>query len=123
MTEDGFWMVYTLCCECPNEPERGQIGVAHVMLNRAVERGLRLKDVALEPRQFSCFNNGRRITINHHYFVRCLESVNKAISERADGINFGGADHYHATYMTPYPDWARDMKVIETIGLHVFYRS
>jgi len=47
------------CCvwsEARGESPRGQLAVAHVIRNRTIARSKTLREVMLEPAQFSCFN-------------------------------------------------------------------
>jgi len=123
MITQDHWGAYTMYCECKGEPFYGQRGVAHVLMNRALIRELSIKEVALQPWQFSCFNHGKRPpVVNPEEMIKCEKMWNMAKTERLYGFSFFGADHYHATYIRQ-PSWARDMEFIVQIGLHIFYKS
>ena len=118
-----FWLAACIYFEARGEPERGRRAVAHIILNRAEERGQSVEDVVLSPYQFSWANNGNRPAIDDYTaFIKCAESAQAALAERLQGNTFQGANHYHATYIDP-PSWARTMEQIETIGQHIFYKS
>lgn len=52
-------VVLTMCLwgEARGEPNDGVSAVAWVIKNRALSRDLTVKEVCLQPRQFSCFNS------------------------------------------------------------------
>ena len=51
--ESIFWLALNLYHECRGEPLAGQIAVAHVVMNRAEKRGKSLREIVLQPYQFS----------------------------------------------------------------------
>ena len=119
-----FWLAMNLYHEARGESVAGQVAVSHVVLNRAQKRGKSLKEIILQPYQFSWANSGARPKVgDYEALLQCFESAALALNERLEGKNFKGADHYHATYMDPYPSWAKDMKVIATVGNHIFYKD
>lgn len=123
MSTQDSWGIYTMYCECRGEPKYGQRGVAHVLMNRSLIRELAIKEVALQPSQFSCFNDGVRPPItNSEAYAICKEQWSMAREERLYGFSFFGADHYHATYIEP-PYWTKDMEYIVQVGQHLFYKA
>lgn len=123
MTEQIFWLAVTLYHECRGEPYEGMVGVAHVILTRAEARKIPVKDVVLQPSQFSCYNGNQRPAIrDYESYIRCVKAAKQAIKERLDGKTFYGADHYFADYIS-VPEWAEDMQFISKIGKHLFYKG
>jgi spore germination cell wall hydrolase CwlJ-like protein len=115
--------------EARNEPARGQMAVAQVVLNRVFSPHYP-KDVCSVVYQ------------NAHHFLGCqftfaCDGKPEAIREfgawtRANRIarealdakiwlpEVNKATHYHAAYVRPA--WIRDMRVMVRYGLHTFYR-
>ncbi|MBM3530986.1 MAG: cell wall hydrolase, partial [Alphaproteobacteria bacterium] len=115
--------------EARNEPVRGQMAVAQVVLNRA----------------FSPYYPNDVCGViyqNAHRFLSCqftfaCDGKSKAIRERGAWARahriaretlqakiwlpeVGKSTHYHAAYVRP--NWIRDMRVMVRHGLHTFYR-
>ena len=120
--ESIFWLAMNLYHEARGEPISGQVAVAHVVLNRAKTRGLTVKEVVLQRKQFSWANDGARPAVaEYEALLQCFESAMIALNERLEGKTLKNADHYHAKSVSP--SWARSMKVVAEIGDHIFYRS
>jgi spore germination cell wall hydrolase CwlJ-like protein len=115
--------------EARNEPSRGQMAVAQVVLNRVFSPHYP-KDICSVVYQNA-----------HHYlgcqFTFACDGKSEAIREygawaRANRIARGAlaakiwlpevakATHYHAAYVRPR--WVREMRVMVRYGLHTFYR-
>lgn len=123
-TEDLFWLSVNAYHEARGESYDGVIAVCHVVLNRAVGRKRSVKEIVLQPLQFSWANGGARPAIKDYAaFQRCMEAARSAEKERMQGNTLLGADHYHALSMPKFPPWAKAMKEVARIGGHVFYRS
>jgi len=124
MGADQFYCAATTYHEGRGEPLYGQEGIVHVILNRVIIRKLTVKGVVYEPYQFSCYNANKNPAItNYNAFIIADEIVDKVYTDRVMGFTFYGADHYHATYMDPYPSWAPTMTRVAIVGQHIFYRS
>lgn len=122
--EAVFWLAMNLYNEARGESLAGKIAVAHVVLNRAEQKGKPVKAIVLEPMQFSWANGGARPAVKEYdALLECFQAAAHTLNERLEGKTLKGADHYHATYMSPFPSWAKSMKVIATIGNHIFYRA
>lgn len=116
--------------EARSEPERGQMAVAQVVLNRAVS-GFYPRDVC-----GVVYQNAHRYLACQFTFAcegrRSLAPTEAEPWSRASRIardmmagqlwlpEVGHATHYHATYVRPW--WARSMNRLQQIGVHVFYR-
>ena len=122
--EDLFWLAINAYHEARGESYEGIVAVCHTVLNRAVAHKMTVKEVVLQPKQFSWANGGARPAINDYSALqRCMEAAKTSEKERRQGDTLLGADHYHATNMPQYPSWAKSMKQVARIGGHVFYRS
>ena len=123
-TEDLFWLAVNAYHEARGEGHEGMVAVCHVVLNRVAGKKRSVKEVILQPLQFSWANGGARPPIkDYSAFQRCMEAAKTAEKEQLQGDTLLGADHYHATDMPQYPSWAKGMKQVARIGGHVFYRS
>lgn len=123
-TEDLFWLAINAYHEARGEQYDGVVAVCHVVLNRSVSLKHPIKDVVLQPMQFSWANGGARPAIkDYSAFLRCMEAAKTAINDRLKGDTLAGADHYHAVNMAIYPPWAKYMNQVAKIGGHIFYRS
>lgn len=125
--EDRDVMIRTLHGEARGEAEDGQVAVVQVVRNRARARGTGAAVECKRPWQFSCWNaaDPNRAVIlalptSSAAYQRLGQVVDRAWA--APDVT-GGARHYHATSMKPYPSWATSAgaKVTTTIGGHVFY--
>lgn len=107
-----------LQCEAGNQSLQGQIAVANVVVNRMKDPrwGDTVESVALQPYQFSCFNNGiPEAGAAGAFFVIAEVALSGFLLDVT-----GGADHYHADYVQP--EWAKSLEMICIIGNHIFYR-
>ncbi|WP_082376605.1 cell wall hydrolase [Ahrensia marina] len=116
--------------EARGEPVSGQAAVAQVVLNRVRNPaypnticGVVYQNKSWRNRcQFSFACDGIRDRINSPRSWKTAQDV--AIAVSAGKIWFkevGSSTHYHATYVNPR--WARHMKRVGKIGLHIFYRT
>lgn len=116
--------------EARGEPVSGQAAVAQVILNRVRNPAYpkTVCKVVYQNKhwrnrcQFSFACDGIRDRVNSKRSWKTAQDV--AIAVSAGKIWFsevGSSTHYHATYVRPR--WARSMKRVGKIGLHVFYRT
>ncbi len=89
-----FYLAATVYHEARGEPIEGQIAVAHVIMNRALKRGLTVQEVVLQRKQFSCYNHGKPPIKDYHAFVIAMEAVERCLDERLHGKNLHGATNY-----------------------------
>jgi spore germination cell wall hydrolase CwlJ-like protein len=114
--------------EARSEPEKGQIAVAQVVINRAFS-GYYPNDICgvvyqNKHRHLSCqFTfacDGIPDVVNDKGAWSLAERIS---NDALDGKNYlndvGKATHYHAYYVRPY--WARKMRTMARIGAHTFY--
>ena len=117
-----LWLTLCVYHEARGEPPEGQRAVVHVVMNRVEKRNKPVKEIILQPFQFSWANQGKRPAIkDYHALEQCAVSVAEALDERVQGKNLDGADHYRAVYVDP--SWDDNMTVVKKIGKHIFFRS
>lgn len=122
-------MAQAIYFESRGEPKRGQIAVAQVILNRVLS-GYYPKDVCGTVYQ----NANRRLACQ---FTFACDRVKDVVREpdmwqQAEEIasdmlggrlwldSVGRATHYHAYWV--HPRWVREMRKLDRIGVHTFYR-
>jgi spore germination cell wall hydrolase CwlJ-like protein len=115
--------------EARGEPVRGQIAVAQVVMNR-VFSGYYPGDVCGVVYQdshrhlacqftFAC--DGRRDRVDElDAWVRAREIARDTLDGRFWLADVGKATHYHAYWV--HPGWVREMRKLDRIGVHTFYR-
>ncbi len=123
MRDSTFWLAINLYHEARGEPTEGQKAVCKVVLNRAKKRCLSVKDVVLQPMQFSWHNDNKFPPIkDYESFKKCFDIAFDSIVDHLEGNDLKGADHYFADYIVQ-PRWASNMTFICKIGAHLFYRE
>ena len=115
--------------EARNEPVRGQVAVAQVVLNR-VFSPYYPKDVCsvvyqnahrLLSCQFTFACDGHPETIRERgAWSRAQRIAKQALDHKVWLPEVAKATHYHAVYVHPY--WVREMKKMVRHGRHIFYR-
>jgi spore germination cell wall hydrolase CwlJ-like protein len=118
--------------EARSEPEKGQIAVAQVVLNRVknpaypdticgvVYQNWTSRDAC----QFSFTCDGLPESINEAGAWAEAQALAKKILDDEKTMylaDIGAATHYHATYVRP--DWADNMRRMQKVGTHVFYKT
>jgi spore germination cell wall hydrolase CwlJ-like protein len=115
--------------ESRGEPERGQMAVAQVVMNR-VFSPYYPETVCGVVYQNSHKHNACQFTFacdNVRDVVtepEAWETAKRISRDTLDGKiwlpEIGKATHYHATYVSPW--WKRTMNKYKTLGIHIFYR-
>lgn len=115
--------------EARGEPEKGQVAVAQVVLNR-VEHWFYPDDICSvvfqqqhmrNQCQFSFACDGRSDRPRSKVaWARALKVAKRVLNKEVYLEGVGRATHYHANYVRPY--WLRDMRKVDRIGRHIFYR-
>ena len=128
LTKDEQTVALTLLGEARGEKQAGLYAVGCVIQKRSLERKLTPAQVCLQPKQFSCWNDRkymdtmRRLleanTEQAKYAKLLARSICKG--DRLVQSFTGEANHYHATYVTPY--WSKKFKPTKRIGNHIFYK-
>ena len=118
--------------EARSEPEKGQIAVAQVVLNRLKNPaypsticGVVYQNKNKRNRcQFSFACDGIPDRIRDQKAWATSQSVARRVINDERHLylaSVGAATHYHATYVRPR--WARSMNKMEKIGRHIFYKT
>jgi hypothetical protein len=115
--------------ESRGEAERGQIAVAQVVINR-VFSGFYPEDVCETVYQnahrhlacqftFAC--EGKKLIVNDQpAWIRATRISRDMLDGKLWLNDVGKATHYHAYWVKPA--WVREMRTIQKIGVHTFYR-
>ena len=128
LTPDERIVAITLMGEARGEKLHGMYAVACVIQKRAAERNLTLAQVCKQPKQFSCWNDKNYVNLMER-LIKSNTTQGKYAKMLARSMckgwklaqTFtGGANHYHADYVTPY--WTRGAKPTRIIGKHLFYK-
>ncbi|MFC3162364.1 cell wall hydrolase [Ciceribacter thiooxidans] len=116
--------------EARGESVKGQAAVAQVILNRVRNPaypdticGVVYQNEDWRNRcQFSFACDNIRDRVNSKYHWKVAREVAMAVTAGKIWLpEVGSATHYHALYVRPA--WAKTMKKVGRIGLHVFYRT
>lgn len=116
--------------EARGEPVKGQAAVAQVILNRVRNPsypdsicGVVYQNKSWRNRcQFSFACDTVKDTVRDRKRWTIAKYVARETTEGRIWLKeVGSSTHYHATYVSP--KWARAMKKVGRIGLHVFYRT
>lgn len=104
--------------ESRGESERGQLMVAHVVINRSLLMGKSPCEVVSQKGQFSWYTPGK-------LKIKDQTNKNKAIAIAYKALitkDFtAGATYFHNTSVKPY--WTKHVKRVMKIGNHVAYRE
>lgn len=115
--------------ESRGETKRGQIAVAQVVVNR-VFSGYYPNDVCGAVYQnanrhlacqftFAC-DNVRDVVREPDMWVQAREIASDMLDGKLWLTSVGRATHYHAYWV--HPSWVREMRKLDRIGVHTFYR-
>jgi len=116
--------------EARSESLRGQAAVAQVVLNRVRNPAYpgSICGVVYQNQnwhnacQFSFACDGRKDRIESPEHYKIAKQVAMAVTAGKIFIpEVGSSTHYYANYV--HPGWARAMKKMTKIGLHIFYRT
>lgn len=123
---DADWndLVNTVIAEAGGEGPEGMAAVAHTIRNRADRRGQDLGAVVRAPKQFEGYEApgaGSRKAQRDPQVRATAEQILTDVLGGALPDPTGGADHFHATYVSP--GWASAMPQTAKIGGHIFYDS
>ena len=116
--------------EARSESLRGQAAVAQVILNRVRNPAypnsicgvVYQNDGWLNRCQFSFACDGRKKRIESPAAYKTAQEIAMAVTAGKIFLpEVGSSTHYYAAYVSP--GWARSMKRMTRIGLHIFYRT
>lgn len=116
--ESLLWLSLNVYHESRGEPEIGQLAVAHVTLNRALEDQKSIADVIMAPKQFSwTFQKKTYVPLEINPLQESLRVALKAMTT-PDFTK--GSTFYHRVDVAP--GWAIGKSYIGQYGSHKFYR-
>jgi spore germination cell wall hydrolase CwlJ-like protein len=105
------------------------IAVGNVVMNRLGRKtryGNTLRDVCLQPFQFSCWNDNdpnrkeiQAVTLDNPIFALCWHVSESLMHKKWPDLT-KGATHYYAVSLPKVPFWAKNPTV--RIGHHIFCR-
>ncbi|PIE60636.1 MAG: cell wall hydrolase [Desulfobulbus propionicus] len=114
-----LWLTLNIYHEARGEPEIGQLAVAHVTLNRAIEKQQSLAEVVNAPYQFSWTFQKKT------YFPADFDALQKSKAIALKALTTPdftkGATYYH--HIDVHPSWAKKMVFIARYGSHKFYKK
>lgn len=120
-------MTRTIWGEARGQTDEDDPGVAWVIRNRSEIRTLSVLSVCEQPFQFSCWNwddpNRRKMIALDPFsaeYMNFEELAKRVLEGEMEDPTFG-ADHYHASYVSPW--WTEGMEFVVELGPHKFYRS
>jgi spore germination cell wall hydrolase CwlJ-like protein len=123
-------MATAIYFEARGESIRGQIAVGQVIMNR-VRSDFYPKTICgvvfqgqwnRNACQFSFACDGQTDAIKEtEQWTTALDVAKQVISGKAYLNEIAEATHYHAVYVRP--DWARQVRRIKQIGIHIFYKA
>lgn len=108
--------------EARGESIEGQYAVAHVTMNRVKDSRWadNVCDVVYQPYQFSWTHTISNPEPKDRRAWDIANEVAKNVLDDKVADNTGGADHYHADWVSP--SWATSYEKVKQIGVHIFYR-
>jgi spore germination cell wall hydrolase CwlJ-like protein len=115
--------------EARGEPERGQIAVAQVILNRVRSPifpqticGVVYQGQMRKGCQFSFACDGHTDTPRDNDQWALAQDLSKRVMSGEEWLpEVGYSTFYHANYVSPR--WARRMNKVDRIGAHIFYKK
>ena len=117
--ESLLWLTLNVYHEARGEPEIGQLAVAHVTLNRAIEEQKSVADVVRAPYQFSwTFKKKSYVPLEINPLQ---ESLNVALKAMVTPDFTHGSTYFHRVDVDP--KWAAGKAFIAQYGSHKFYRD
>ena len=109
------YAIKTIAYEASNQSYAGQVAVASVIKTRMQERHLTAMQIVLQPKQFSCWKNGKPIQ------SRKIKGSELAIATKAwHAATIGKYNHYAHYKINNY--WTKKAKAKMRIGDHIFYK-
>jgi N-acetylmuramoyl-L-alanine amidase len=114
-----MWLTLNVYHEARSEDQLAQVAVAHVTINRVKERKQSIKEVVLDPKQFSWTHTQRSWTpTDIKALLECFKSSIIAVK----GYDFTkGSTHYHRQDKKPI--WRKNLTLVTQIGTHKFYKE
>ncbi len=113
-----LWLTLNIYHESRSDDRLGQLAVAHTTINRTKSRNLSIREVVLQPYQFSWTH---QLTSYWPKEPKALiKAFNVAIKAATSEDFTQGATYYHRTDVKP--KWAPSFEFLSQFGSHKFYR-
>jgi len=122
---DILWLALCIFFEARGEPLEGQLGVAHVVINRSETRNLSIEEVIKQSNQFSWYNKDHKVSTvakELSAFFDSVQVVYLCSEERIENKDFWGAEYFFNPTLAS-PIWAKAFTHVKTVGNHAFYRD
>jgi len=117
--EGLLWLTLNVYHEARGESKIGQLAVAHVTLNRAMQMKQSLEEVVIAPYQFSwTLQKNTYVPTEPQALLECMKSALYAMV--SDDFT-EGSTYYHRQDV--HPSWSGEMTFVAQYGNHVFYRK
>lgn len=128
-------LAVTIFGEARGESEKGQIAVAHTILNRA--RKSTICSVALAPKQYSIFNNNpflqqvatslylepiQQNIIDTNSWKLALKIANNVLTKKSVDITHGSTHYIAYKSLKHIPKWTHKLTRTVQIGNHTFFK-
>ena len=135
-TLDQIVLTLTLFGEARGESLLGKKMVAHVIINRAIQKKRPIAQICLQDKQFSCWNGLRTArtddddanltkmlyaTGDEAGYADCVRAAEEVLTSAGILDPTFGSTHYHV--LGDYPYWAKGHTPVTTCGNHVFYND
>lgn len=123
-----YWLALNIYYEARDQSEKGQIAVAHVVMNRVEIKNVSIKDIVLAPYQFSWVNTNdpqKFKPLDLQAFEIALVNAAKCKAQRDQGYDLHGATHYYNPLVAD-PVWAHmpdDYPLVVVIDEHHFHKG
>ena len=117
--EAVLWLTLNVYHEARSDTKEGQVAVALATANRTERRGLSVREVVLQPYQFSWVGKKCLIPNDTDAFIDSLHSTLLALGSE----DFTRGATYYYLDGAPVPDWANQYTFVGKFGAHKFYRD
>lgn len=124
LTDEANCIAVAVYHEARGESLEGQLAVAKVIINRAASGAYPATwcGVVKQPWQFSFVRNGRFPSVNESSaeWRKALGVTRLAVANAVQTVP-GDCLWYHADYVAP--KWRNNLRRVDKIGTHIFYRA
>jgi N-acetylmuramoyl-L-alanine amidase len=132
---DQLILARMLLGECETCSNLEKISIAYTAINRLGNEdslyGNTLKEVILQPYQYSCFNSEfdssifLKIPLQHNLkeFIADLQLAKEILSGRYKDPTGGATYYYNPDVIKTPPSWTRNLTKVKRIGYHIFYKE
>ena len=116
--EGLLWLSLNIYHEARGEPELAQLAVAHVTLNRSLQKKANIGQVVFAPYQFSWTAHPQAyLPTDRDAFAHCLQTAFTAMI--TPDFTHGATFFHHQDIA---PSWSKKLTYVGRWGHHKFYR-